>query len=122
MNEELQAKLAEKIDVLATKLGVAAEHVWEILVRQQMIEGLEGLVIFLAAVTVLSLAFPALLRNIHRAEAASRNEEGEFVVKVFVYGCASVLSFALGLNGFFKIKMLLNPEFYALKEIANLFN
>jgi hypothetical protein len=49
--EELVSEMMTRIDVLANKLGVAAEHLWEVMIRQALITG------FIEFITFILLTF-----------------------------------------------------------------
>lgn len=42
MDKQLTDELLSRLDTLASKLGVAVEHLWSVLVRQSVLEGWLG--------------------------------------------------------------------------------
>lgn len=108
MKEELLARL----DVLAEKLGVAAGHLWEVLVRQAILHGYVDLG---SGLLVLSIAIPAMVWCWRKA-AESPDDVGFFRgLTAVVGGAACAVAFYDGIR--YGLLELLNPEYYALKEI-----
>ncbi len=110
MNEE---SLQSALQSLATQAGLAADHFWPILVRQQIMEG----VLFYCAF-VLSLGiFLILFREAkpHFDEKELHHTETAVLISVIPLFVLSVGGFAKGLA-----LHPFNPQFYALKELAHM--
>ncbi|APP15619.1 hypothetical protein ABH16_04690 [Bacillus altitudinis] len=118
------------IDKLAAKLGVAAEHVYGVLINQQYTFGIVNV-----AVGVVSLViFAALVRLnyliIAKGESTYRRGEDEsfyhklrgvgdgglFIVIITVTVAALITGMAATPIG---IMQTMNPEYYAIKEILD---
>ena len=121
---ELINRAGDKIDsvlaTLADKLGVATEHFYPVFVKQQYIHGFGSLAITIIAVTLASVLTVKVVRTIKSLE-----KEG-FMPDRYVCLCIFTGIVCLGAaccvgsffdSGFAKI---LNPEFYALKDIMEL--
>jgi hypothetical protein len=124
MNEKVFNKATEYIDAIAAKLGVAAEHVYGILVRQQYVEGITtilGSLIFVAVTFFISRKVTELTRNM-REEAKKKSYtdvSDDMVVVACVLGWIvfflSLIFAAFAIPD--SIAQLVNPEYYAVKEI-----
>lgn len=116
MGEVIYGDIKQYIDELAQSLGVAAEHVYELLVRQQISDGIVTIIATTLIWVVLATAF---------YKAVKRDDFYESKVTVtFIIGVASGVGifFALIIGSFESIaavKQLINPEYYAIREIMD---
>lgn len=128
MNDKLVDFLIEKtedfgsvIDELAKQMGVAAEHIYEVIVRQQYVEGISGLIgsglFFIFAIILMIVSLKSRKRLLNEGYA-----DGSDMIAFRWIGI--VISFIIVIVVLFTtiayLKMLLNPEFYALKDIMEL--
>lgn len=133
MNEEIYTDIVTRLDALGEKLGVASGQVWEILVRQQYAEAMTEAAwgVFFFGMVGLTWYLSVLFLRWGKAEAARIEYEKErhqyyhregdeqantigWVIRVV--GCGFFL--LVSLSWFTSaVKMLINPEYYALKEI-----
>ncbi|MGT4651532.1 hypothetical protein [Bacillus cereus] len=104
------------IDKLAAKLGVAAEHVYGVLVKQAVANGVSeiggGLMLIAVAVVVSVIMF----RTIKNSDLDYWDVEWAAVLGLtclFVV-LPVIISYFLMASG---IKATINPEYYAIKEI-----
>lgn len=128
MNEET-VQLVEKytdqignfISALAEQLGVASEFVYEILVRQQFVMGLSGVIMFLISGLLIFSSWKLLIKY-------KNGIEDDFV---FGWGFLnSVLTFGYLIGIMFQLPetlaKLINPHYYAIQEtfefISNITN
>lgn len=123
----MEEKAFEYIDAIAANLGVAAEHVYGALLKQAMVSGLRSVVYIIICLAV-SYVIIKMLKRIY-----SDVKEGEDGIFVDSYGVSLGGVFALIFGGvaivimFFVIMTeisnattaLLNPEYWALKEILD---
>lgn len=123
----MEEKAFEYIDAIAANLGVAAEHVYGALLKQAMVSGLRSVVYIIICLAV-SYAIIKVLKRVY--SDVKEDEEGLFVDS---YGVTLGGVFALIFGGialvimFFVIMAdisnastaLLNPEYWALKEILD---
>lgn len=113
-------KAMEYIDKLAAKLGVAAEHVYEVLVKQAIANGVANVLIgalVIAAAILLSAYTVRFVKK--RLKTHGMDGVDLFVLIIFclvfivlpVFG--GIASVADGITA------LVNPEYYAIKEILD---
>ncbi|HBU90249.1 hypothetical protein FO510_05435 [Bacillus pumilus] len=105
------------IDKLAAKLGVAAEHVYGVLVKQAVVGG--GVSIGASLVLLLiAIVIPILcMREAKRRKGVIPDGLAiAFGWCVFISVFLLILACILGVNG---IKAVLNPEYYAIIEILD---
>lgn len=105
------------IDKLAAKLGVAAEHVYGVLVKQAVVSGSvsigASLVLLLIAIVIPILCMREAKR---RKGIISDGLAIAFGWGVFAAVFMLIISLVTGVIG---IKAVLNPEYYAIKEILD---
>lgn len=105
------------IDKLAAKLGVAADHVYGVLVKQAVVNG--GTDIGASVVLLLiAIAIPVVCTQIakRRKGVIPDGLAIAFGWGLFISVFLLILACILGVNG---IKAVLNPEYYAIKEILD---
>lgn len=109
----VESRVAHEIEsvlnVLATKLGTGAEHLWEVLCRQALVEFQASLAWF--GIFVMILIF-SLWGSLHTDDDLEAFLIGATVVSgiitvVALFACLVTLPGAL------------NPEYFALKEVLN---
>jgi small-conductance mechanosensitive channel len=120
VKEKVFEKVTQYIDALAAKLGVAAEHVYGVLVRQQVAEGIVDIVVGTLVLAVLIFALMVLIKKVELPRIV---DEFDLLGYVFV---AAILLLIIGLPGSYAvseisdgIKHVINPEYYAIREILN---
>ena len=107
-------QISALLDALGTRFGATGVHLWEVLVRQQIIEGVYALGWFLGA-GVGSYLYYKLLKYFY-------NQEGTYwddwqVGTSVGLGICLLIIVIIGLVMTYDILGLINPEFYALKEL-----
>lgn len=110
-----KVEMWKRLDVIGQKLGVAAEHLWALLIKQAYVESVAQLVaglIILTAATVLIVIFK-------RAYSKASKYDGEgFMVGMIL---TPVLGYPLGLMlALFGGMGMANPEYYALKDLIEM--
>lgn len=108
MNAE---QLIQLLDELMRRLDGPAKYVFELSVRQVVVGGILDIGLAIA----LAIAIPTVGRRIMRAER--KYEGGSPIFSVVVIGIACVLVVLLTIDG---VSHLLNPEWYAIKDILGL--
>ena len=112
---------------LAEKLGTTADHLWGVLCRQATISGVTNLLVIGVWAILLVCAFKFVQRKTttplkteeDRYPRAEWNEEGKAVAWV-VFGAATIITvLTAGCNLEYIIGSLLNPEYWALKQIVH---
>ena len=124
MNEKLVDFLIDKtdqlgafIDELAKQMGVAARHVYVVLIKQQYVEGIGKLIWSVPFAIVLFIAAFFLIR----ADVKGKFDS-ELAGMGFVFGGICTIGAFILLGNPVKtgIMQILNPEFYAIDELMNM--
>jgi len=105
----VEEKVVEMLNVMAVKLGVATEHLWEIMVRQAFVSSAVDVFIYLFWCAVGYVSF-ILLKRVEDKEA-----------RFYLY-CVGALGFGLvmiiiGICFSTTITGFINPEYWALNAI-----
>lgn len=112
MNDKLVGKVSEYIDAIAAKLGVAAEHVYDVLIRQQMVDGVTTLISYAVALPLIGLAIKLLYKK------SDKYDLNVFGILAIIMSCVFIFFFICGfVDCSDAVKKLANPEYYAIKEI-----
>ncbi|MED2979507.1 hypothetical protein P4284_22870 [Bacillus swezeyi] len=114
-------KAMEYIDKLAAKLGVAAEHVYGILVKQQIVNGVICVVSTIVILALLGIALLKLIRKgIEHQKTLRSFYTSPYTIVAVLVGIALAL---VVIVSFFVIPIginqIINPEYYAIKEILD---
>lgn len=119
MDEKLLGEATKYIDAVASKLGVAGEHVYGLLVKQAMIGGVMNLVV---AVILLGVAY-ALVRLTKWLFSSGKAFSSDSTPLGIFSGFFALITLFLGLDcAYTGVGALINPEYYAIKEILDAFN
>ncbi len=110
--QEMQQEILQRLDAVALKMGVAAEHLWEVLVRQAYLQWIPVglLLVFLLPITTFLIVF--------REEF---DDDASIGPMIFLTIIAVALSIALLLMASTAISATLNPEYWALNKLLSLF-
>ncbi|ALA13110.1 membrane protein [Bacillus phage TsarBomba] len=115
-------KLGGFIDELAKQLGVAATHVYEVLVKQQFVDGVSLLVKALIWLVVVAIVW-FLVNKLIIKKWEMFADEGIEVLFGFVIAGAIVFTIIVAWNEIdwitLGIKKLMNPEYYALQDLMD---
>ncbi|MCP9283002.1 hypothetical protein [Bacillus safensis] len=109
------------IDKLAAKLGVAAEHVYGVLVKQAVVGGVLSTLMMIVAIIVAVF----LTKSLAEKSREYQKHVGEYglnpyqVIHWFTVFALVVLSIAALTNGPDMVGKIINPEYYAIKEILD---
>ena len=109
-NTQIAKEIFDRLDLIGAKLGVAAGHIWPVLIRQSMIDGYRDLTIgsFLFLISAVSTY------GFWRIAIKEMEDDGAFflipALMSFIF-CCPFLYAAIG--------ELLNPEYYALEFIKS---
>ncbi len=121
MDEKLVAEIMTRIDVLAAKIGVGAEALWAILVKQAVISGWIELIFIIGTIA----AWPLFLRSVRATfrhfESAKTSEETAMVcfAGCVVFGIAlAILTIAAVFSVGNVVTAFANPEYAALQSLA----
>ncbi len=116
MSEQIQ----EVLDVLAARFGATGEHLWEVLVRQQVVEGWAAIIAPTCLFWVGAIfALYTLWHYRGEDEDAERHPDScpggwSAMAALVCFAFAVFGIFVIGITG---VLQLINPEFYALKEL-----
>lgn len=106
-----EQKLSEALEKLGQKLGVAAEHVYAVLVSQMKAESISGLVMW-SCVFLVCLFLTAVL--IKKGKDVTEDDVGLLLAGLVFFFALNTISLAFIR---YNILKFINPEYYALKEI-----
>ena len=107
-------KLGAGVEALATSMQVPAAHVYEILVRQAVVVGLTELLWTLGG----GIIAYASSRIVRKGIKLYRNDDEAFIPCFIFGGAGTFMGFILvGISITNAIRCLVNPEYYAIKEI-----
>lgn len=119
MNIDFTA-IAPIIEQLAAKLGVAAEHLWGVLVKQAYVDGISGMI--WSGVWLLAAIISAVFCRLSYKNATKDGEEldleeaaGALTGFAAFFTVAFIVIFAVVFTG--GIKLLINPEYKAFMDI-----
>jgi hypothetical protein len=117
-----QSKIIEALEKLAIKLGVTAEHLWEVLLKQAPIEAIicsiEIVACFLLLVLWIKIVFVKTKKYPRESylEAEWEEEAAFFAITSLVVWTVFTVIFSI-----YNIKIiatcLLNPEYWALMKV-----
>lgn len=112
----MQQEILTRLDALAAKLGVAAEHIYAVYVAQANIEAITRLV----GLVVILLVAPIVFR-LRKRLPEDWTDEPHYIIPV-ICGGAALLGIIIGVAiHVVEIPTLLyNPEFWALKQIGKM--
>jgi formate hydrogenlyase subunit 3/multisubunit Na+/H+ antiporter MnhD subunit len=117
MNEKVIDKATEYIDALAAKLGVAAEHVYEVLVHQKVMEGVVYSIFLPLVLAILIWVFFKIKKSLD--EYDGYNEEG-FIIALIITAVVILVMFIVNVVVLPDYVMqIFNPEYYAIREIID---
>lgn len=123
MDKEIQKELLNKtgdfINQAAHTLGATAQHVYEVLVRQQFVEGI-GTLLGIGSFVVIMLVSTVMYTSIFKKKWGEMDSEAQTGVVVLGGIGFIILAFVLSITMTFvaeAIQKMINPEFYAIKFI-----
>lgn len=127
---DLKQEIFARLDAIGAKLGVLANHLWEVLVRQAYIEGVTDL-IFAAIAAIWFLCAVKLLHtilNVPHEERKQGNTWWEYGDQLTVVGgigtiAGTITGIGALVSGLYNlttgIQQVMNPEFYALQYVLS---
>lgn len=119
MSDQAVSEILKRVDALAAKLGVTAEFLWSILVKQARIEVWTNVAVIAAAAIVAWGLYRWWRSALRRSDGnvVDLDSGGEFVSLVF----ATIFAIVVVIGAFVAIlqlpTLLLNPEYWALKQL-----
>lgn len=120
-----KAEVFKRIDALSEKLGVAAGHLWQVLVRQAIAEAVASLVLVVLCAVVVVVA-GKIIRWAAKYGDENLNGCGEWPARCIAWTMVSVIALAVAgttlfINLYQATMHLINPEYFALQKILELF-
>lgn len=123
MNEVVVDKIAAYINELAAQLGVAAEYIYPMIVRQMFIE---GVVYAITSIVFLALTFflwRYLIKNARKFWDTSYKTDSEFLM-ILGYVITGIISIVVTIVAIGTLPdalmQIFNPEYYAIKNIIEM--
>jgi hypothetical protein len=116
--DHIYDKTTEVISELAQALAVPAEHVYNVLVKQQVVEGVSLLVGLLFSILFTSISWFILFKKHNfKLKWYLQNIEGYWMISV-ILSIVSIILFVVFLSS--GISSLLNPEYGAIRDIISI--
>jgi len=116
VNEEVQKKAMEMLEALAEKLGTTLEHLWEVLLLQAKVEAVEAGLVFLTGASVGLYG----LWLVNKARDVKDNDDQ--AIRWFLGGALALIGLIPAFGNLLKLPtLLINPEYWALREVLRLF-
>ena len=119
MNEQMTQEIMKRIDVLAVKLGVTGQYLWGVLVKQAEVEAIEDILSALLFGVLAGIGLYIIKKMIKIWQSDEYDEVG-----IMLGSIACFIAVVVGLIGFVccmisSITPIMNPEFFALRQILN---
>jgi hypothetical protein len=119
MNIDFTA-IAPVIEGIAQKLGVAAEHLWGVMIRQNYVEGITGM-IWGGIWLILAVVIGFIAKHIYKIAIDKDDDDYQFTC-MFWGSIVVLLLLVISCTVFTaSIKQFINPEYYAFMNIINSF-
>jgi hypothetical protein len=118
MQTELTKEILSRLDILAAKLGTTGEKLWTVLVRQARVELYQSVLTAVLLGITAFVSFRVCRWCIHEAEESGCGGGDGYGVGATLAGlacagfCIATIAYLEGLP-----TLLLNPEYWALKQI-----
>jgi hypothetical protein len=115
----MQTQLLSRLDALAAKLGVTANHIWAVLLKQAQVELVQSIVWAILAALVVCLTVYCLWR-INTTVTADENYDWypwRIGVAIASYAGGAAALAILFRNLCAIPTLAMNPEFWALQEV-----
>lgn len=118
--------LKDGVSALAATLKVGAEHVYEVLVKQQIVNSITNVIIYLVFIIVIVITIKTMDRMIPSREYRDKNREDlEDYFPVFLIGGIILAVAAIGGSIYFTstindtVMGFVNPEYGAMQQVVN---
>lgn len=119
-------ELFKRLDALGEKLGVAAGHIWAVLVRQGLAEAMGSLLLTILCLIGLVACIKVLLWAQKTGEATRRSPSCDWNTRYIGWSatsivCGIVAILALCFNSYKFVVWAINPEYFALEKVLSMF-
>lgn len=129
MNEEVQKKAIDMLEALAEKLGTTLEHLWGVLLRQALVEGIYSAVLVVVGALTLGVLIYAYILVVRAGRNESKRENDPFFQHLaqiagglaFCLFGTLVCDLLILKNVHTALICFINPEYWAIREVARLF-
>jgi len=123
MDKQIQQEIFSRLDTMASKLGVAAEHLWEVLVLHAYTEGIVNLALTVFMVIVSSITLWIGLKR--GTKDGFYNSSKDYpkvggVISVVGGAICAITTCVLLIFASEWFGMIVNPEYHAWLEISRL--
>ena len=123
MNRATEESIQKAVETLAAKLGVAADVVWEALLRQAPIAATSNLIASAVGVALCVTCWGIFVWSVKRLHEDDTNElAGGLLIGSGIFGLVAMLVTVLETIGRLPITLagFYNPSYWALHEVARL--
>ena len=119
MNDESVAIVIERLDALAAKLGVAADHFWPLFVRQQYLDALVPFSLNILSLLALLFYGRYLKHHWEPDDGFSIVYNDLEVPAILCFTFLSIVFLASFISSLEAIFVMLNPEYHALMKLIH---
>jgi len=116
-----KAEIFKRLDALSEKLGVAAGHLWGVLVRQGIAEGVQWLIWALCFGALFLVALWWFKKSYAAVKECNWNDDGAGFSTVFSFLALIGTTIGFFANLSDALMRFVNPEYFALQKILELF-
>lgn len=110
--------VSQVVNEMASKLGVASEHIYKIYTKQMFYEGLMEVVSSILFSALVIVLFYYLSKFLYRT--AEKTADGGYHVFNLILGIAVLLTVSFQLNDIrVGAMMMFNPEYYTMKDLLD---
>lgn len=115
MTQQFEQQILQRLDALAAKLGVTANEVWGILLRQARVEVITSI----GEVGIGALLFFLIMKTVPKIPKwDAEDSEGKLIGGVVLCILGAIFGFIMLIDGLTKLPTLLfNPQFWALRQL-----
>lgn len=123
----MKEEILSRFDLLVAKIAEVSPKVWAIYIKQQYIEGIVNISVFIIFLIPFIISLKIVINNINNEEYYIKKPFGTdptpkgftWAVIAIITGFITVISLLIMLlEG--NILKLFNPEYYAIKDLLNL--
>jgi hypothetical protein len=117
----MEKKLTEYLEIMAKKLGVAAEHLYEVLTKQAMVEGIIDLIFYPILFLIIFPIFIFCFKKYrYHEKECNWSEESNYMIASIISGVvAAALLIGVLATMPDSIGRIINPEYYAIQDLLD---
>jgi len=124
MNDKLAEKAMEYVESIAQSLGVAASHVYEVMLRQTIVEGIVYSALCIVAIGLLTFGWAKGIRRLRRNwdDIMDSDLAPLSVLLILFTGIGSAIAVVVSFVNLPEYVMkVVNPQYYVIREILSIF-